>query len=132
MLRQWLIANPRDYDFASAGRASEEAVWSQLLVDETTDENDDSPHARVAATAMLDIIKAFEHVGLVKLWQWGQLLGMEFLGQIHRVSPHSKGHPELQLSASVSRKDSTCTLVYRSASGHRGTCSSLQCGPYCS
>jgi len=70
LVREWRATQKRRYDYGLRGRSSTEAVWVQALHDEATEFTGEA-----AATALLDLTKAFESVPLAMVWARGCQLG---------------------------------------------------------
>ena len=63
---QWRASHCEEYDFMTGGRSSVDAVWCQSVRDEAVTQK-----GQVAASALLDLIKAFESVRLDIVWETG-------------------------------------------------------------
>ena len=70
LVREWRATQKRRYDYGLRGRSSTEAVWVQALHDEAAEFTGEA-----AATALLDLTKAFESVPLAMVWARGCQLG---------------------------------------------------------
>ena len=67
---EWEAAHAKPYDWASRGGGAEDAMWEQMLVDESLRDDE------VTATAVLDQEKAFEHISATQLWVCGRQQSM--------------------------------------------------------
>jgi len=70
LVRAWRAAQGRKYDYGARGRSSTDAVWLQALYDEAAEFSEEA-----AATALLDLTKAFESVPLELIWARGNEMG---------------------------------------------------------
>ncbi len=66
LIRQWRIKSMRAYNWAAPGRSAERAAWLHSLADEVA-----KAKGMESATALIDLVKAFEHIPLSLLWRRG-------------------------------------------------------------
>ena len=66
---EWDRENARHYDYAAKGKSAEKAVWTAMLTDEAYQGTD-----IVACTAQIDLVKAYEYVGLNLIWRAARML----------------------------------------------------------
>ncbi|CAK0792319.1 unnamed protein product, partial [Prorocentrum cordatum] len=62
----------RSWDCTGYAKAAEDAAWEVLLSHEMDDAEDQSEEMQATITAVLDLVKAFEKVGLHVLWEAGK------------------------------------------------------------
>ena len=72
LVKEWMTAHARDYDYACEGRSGEEAMWWLLLTQEGYEDYGESDHTRTMATLLLDIRKCFDTTGCDQIWRWGR------------------------------------------------------------
>ena len=74
VLQQWIQSTAmRRYNWACVGRSAEGAAWSHLLKQEAADGEEIAPHPllHVSGSALLDVVKAYEHLTLDRVWAHG-------------------------------------------------------------
>ena len=68
---QWRSRNTRPYNWATAGRSAEAAIWGQALKDDVA-----KARGKVCGAVLYDLVKAYEYVKLELIWEAG--IAMDF------------------------------------------------------